>query len=206
VERLRDSWQAVRARRDRQQGLIEEVAALRPVPPPRGEEDPHRPTPVDAWLELADFVDDRLTVLHSRLRELEEELKGVEHELDVAADRLSRASTDAPAAHVETTLCAVVTLTGVSGTDVEVEVEYGCPAPCGYRSIASGTARARVTDGCRCVRRSPSAPARTGTASASRWPRPICDAAPTRPGCARFASDAANPNPRLRVGVSLRLG
>jgi hypothetical protein len=127
VERLRDSWQAVRARRDRQQGLIEEVAALRPVPPPRGEEDPHRPTPVDAWLELADFVDDRLTVLHSRLRELEEELKGVEHELDVAADRLSRASTDAPAAHVETTLCAVVTLTGVSGTDVEVEVEYGVP-------------------------------------------------------------------------------
>ncbi|MFD5711917.1 DUF4139 domain-containing protein [Streptomyces pharetrae] len=131
VERLRDAWQAVRARRDRQQGLVDEVAALRPVPPPRGEEDPHRPTPVDAWLELADFVDDRLTVLHSRLRELDEELKGVEHELAVATDRLSRASTDAPAPHVETAMSAVVTLTGIpgahAGDEVEVEVEYGVP-------------------------------------------------------------------------------
>ncbi|MFD7459266.1 MULTISPECIES: DUF4139 domain-containing protein [unclassified Streptomyces] len=129
VERLRDACQAVRARRDRQRGLIQEVAAVRPVPPPRGEEDPHRPTPVDAWLELADFVDDRLAVLHSRLRELDEELKGVEHELEIAADRLSRASTDAPAAHVETALCALVTLAGAGGTDaeVEVEVEYGVP-------------------------------------------------------------------------------
>ncbi|MFD7439670.1 DUF4139 domain-containing protein, partial [Streptomyces sp. NPDC059861] len=127
VERLRDVRQATHARWSRQQGLIEEVAALRPVPPPRTEDDPHRRTPVDAWLELADFVDDRLTTLHSRLRELEEELKGVEHDLDVATDKLSRASTDAPAAHVETALCAVVTLTGASDTDVEVEVEYGVP-------------------------------------------------------------------------------
>ncbi|MFJ4467013.1 DUF4139 domain-containing protein [Streptomyces sp. NPDC089424] len=127
VERLRDIRHATHARWTRQRGLIEEVAALRPVPPPRAKDAPHRRTPVDAWLGLADFVDDRLAALHGRLRELEEELKAVEHELDVATDRLSRASTDAPAAHVETCLGAVLTLTGDAGTDVEVEVEYGVP-------------------------------------------------------------------------------
>ncbi|MDG9722911.1 DUF4139 domain-containing protein [Streptomyces sp. DH41] len=127
VERLLDAVQAAQARRNRQQGLIDEVAALRPVPPPRQAEDPHRRTPVDAWLDLAEFVDDRLTALHSRLRASEEELKHVEHALDVATDRLSRASTDAPAARVETTLCAAVTLVGGAGTDVGVEVEYGVP-------------------------------------------------------------------------------
>ncbi|MEV8554776.1 DUF4139 domain-containing protein, partial [Streptomyces glaucescens] len=131
VERLRDAWQAARARRDRQRGLVDEVAALRPVPPPRGEEDRHRPIPADAWLELAGFVDDRLTVLHSRLRELDEELKAAEHELAVATDRLSRASTDASAAHVETASSVVLTLAGApdarDGDEVEVEVEYGVP-------------------------------------------------------------------------------
>ncbi len=127
VERLRDAREAVQARRNRQQELIDEVAALRPVPPPRDDEAPHRRTPVEAWLGLADFVDDRLTVLHARLRETEEELTHAEHEWEVAADRLARASTDAPASRSETTACADVTLTGGADTDVEVEVEYGVP-------------------------------------------------------------------------------
>ncbi|MEU7250594.1 DUF4139 domain-containing protein, partial [Streptomyces sp. NPDC045251] len=127
VERLRDAREAVRARRDRQQELIDEVAALRPVPPPRDDEVPHRRTPVDAWLDLAEFVDDRLTVLHARLRETDEELKHAEHEWEVAADRLARASTDAPASRSETTACADVTLTRGADADVEVEVEYGVP-------------------------------------------------------------------------------
>ncbi|MFF3933191.1 DUF4139 domain-containing protein [Streptomyces hirsutus] len=125
VERLRDDCAAAQGRRDRQLALIEEISALRPVPPARKRDDPHRRTPVDAWLELSDFVDERLTGLHSRLRELEEELRRVEHELTVAADRLSRASTDAPSAHVATSFGAVLTLDG-SG-EVEVEVEYGVP-------------------------------------------------------------------------------
>ncbi|CAL9666359.1 hypothetical protein SUDANB176_07241 [Streptomyces sp. enrichment culture] len=127
VERLQDEFAAAQDRRDRQLGLIEEVGALRPVPPARRRDDPHRRTPVDAWLELADFVDERLTGLHSRLLELEEELRRVEHELAVAVDRHSRASTDAPSAHVETTVCAVLTLDGAGDTEVEVEVEYGVP-------------------------------------------------------------------------------
>ncbi|MFI5566971.1 DUF4139 domain-containing protein [Streptomyces sp. NPDC051740] len=126
-ERLRDDWAAARDRRDRQLGLIEEVGALRPVPPARRRDDPHRRTPVDAWLELSEFVDERLTGLHGRLRELEEELRRVEHELTVAVDRLSRASTDAPSAPVAGSMCAVLTLDGADGAEVELEVEYGVP-------------------------------------------------------------------------------
>ncbi|CAM5276827.1 DUF4139 domain-containing protein [Streptomyces narbonensis] len=137
VERLRDAYEAAMGRRDRQLNRIGEVQALRPVAPARKREDPHRRAPVDAWLELADFVDDRLTAQHARLAELEEALRVAEHELTVAADRLDRASTDAPPAHVETSVCAVLTLdvtgAGDDGADpdierdVEVEVEYGVP-------------------------------------------------------------------------------
>ncbi|WP_223830895.1 DUF4139 domain-containing protein [Streptomyces venezuelae] len=139
VERLRDAYAAAAARRDRQLGLIAEVSGLRPIAPARKREDPHRRTPVDAWLELADFVDERLTGLHARLVALEEELRQAEHELSVAADRLDRASTAVPSAHVATTYTAVLTLAGASaaqvdgeaagqdGPDLEVELEYGVP-------------------------------------------------------------------------------
>ncbi|MFD9516558.1 DUF4139 domain-containing protein [Streptomyces sp. NPDC059979] len=127
VERLSDAHAAAQGRRDRQLSRIEEVRALHPVPPERNPEDPHRRTPVDAWLELADFVDERLRGLHTRLVELEEALRDVGHELAVAADRLARASTDAPSAHVETTVCAVLTLDGAGDTEVELELEYGVP-------------------------------------------------------------------------------
>ncbi|OQR61564.1 hypothetical protein B6E66_23805 [Streptomyces maremycinicus] len=125
VERLMDESAAARGRRDRHLNLIEEVKALRPVPPARRRDDPHRRTPVDAWLGLAEFVDERLTGLHARLVELEEALGQADHALSVAADRLARASTDAPAAHVETTVSALLTLDGTG--DAEVELEYGVP-------------------------------------------------------------------------------
>jgi hypothetical protein len=127
VERLSDAYAAAQSRRDRQLGLIEEVGALHPVPPARKREDPHRRTPADAWLELADFVDERLTGLHTRLAESEKALRDVEHELGVAADRLARTSTDAPSAYVETTVCAVLALDGTGDAEVELELEYGVP-------------------------------------------------------------------------------
>ncbi|MFB7830390.1 DUF4139 domain-containing protein [Streptomyces sp. NPDC056056] len=140
VERLRDAYEAAQGRRDRQQGLIAEVGGLRPVPPARKRDEPHRRTPVDAWLELADFVDTRLTGLHARLAELEEELLRAEHDLSVAADRLARASSATPSTHVETTVSAVLTLVAADGGAdaeggpqdaaeplVELELEYGVP-------------------------------------------------------------------------------
>ncbi|MGW1099572.1 DUF4139 domain-containing protein [Streptomyces sp. NPDC002455] len=131
VERLREEYAAARGRRDHQLGLIEEIRALRPVPPARRREDGHRRTPVDAWLELGDFVDERLTGLHTHLVELEEALRSAEHELGVAEDELARASTDVPSAHVGTTVSAVLTV-DVSGADapgaeVGIELEYGVP-------------------------------------------------------------------------------
>ncbi|MEV0581045.1 DUF4139 domain-containing protein [Streptomyces sp. NPDC050392] len=127
VERLSEAYEVARRRRDRQLGLIEEVGGLRPVPPPRKRDDPHRRTPADAWLELAGFVEERLAGLHLRLAELEEALRGVEHELTVATDSFERASTDAPSAHVETMVSAVLTLEGAGDAEVELELEYGVP-------------------------------------------------------------------------------
>ncbi|TXS44684.1 DUF4139 domain-containing protein [Streptomyces sp. OR43] len=126
--RLLDAYAAAQERRDRQLSVIKEVSALHPVPPGRKRDDPHRRTPADAWLELADFVDERLTGLHLRLVELEEAVRGAEHALTVATDRLERESTDAPSAHVETSVCAVLSLDGPSDAgDVELELEYGVP-------------------------------------------------------------------------------
>lgn len=131
VERLTEEHAAARDRRDHLVRLVAEVGALRPVPPARRRDDPHRRTPVGAWLELADFVDERLAGLHTRLREVEEALRRAEHELDIAVDKLARSSTDVPSAHVDTTVSAllVVDVSGADagGTEVELELEYGVP-------------------------------------------------------------------------------
>lgn len=128
VDRLAEAYHTADARRERQLKRIEEVGALRPVPPGRKRDDPHhRRTPVDAWLELAGFVDERLTALHAGLRELEDELRRLEHERDLAHDRLDRASTDAPASGVASSYTAVLTLRGGAGAEAEVEIEYGVP-------------------------------------------------------------------------------
>ncbi|MFD7692604.1 DUF4139 domain-containing protein [Streptomyces sp. NPDC059805] len=129
MERLRDVHAAARARRDRQAGLIGETAALRPVPPAREPGDPPRATPADAWLRLAAFVDARLRAQQHRLTELEEELRRAEHDLAVATDRWTRASTDVPSGDIATSVVAVVTLDGVdtAAGPVELELEYGVP-------------------------------------------------------------------------------
>ncbi|MET9651141.1 DUF4139 domain-containing protein [Streptomyces sp. NPDC006460] len=136
VERLRAAYEEAAGRRDRLLRRIEEVAALRPAPPARKREDPHRRTPVEAWLELAEFVDGRLTGLHERLAEGEEALRRAEHAFEAAADRLARASTAAPAAHVATTVSALLTLVGAGDAEVALELEYGVPGAVwvpGYR-------------------------------------------------------------------------
>ncbi|MEU6375041.1 DUF4139 domain-containing protein [Streptomyces sp. NPDC046909] len=125
LERLEDECEAARGRRDRLLDRIREITGLHPVPPPRKREDPHRPTPAEAWLVFADFVDERLTGLHARLTAQEEELRRLEHDVALAVDRWKRASTGTPSGPVRTDVCAAVTLTG-SG-EVRLEIEYAVP-------------------------------------------------------------------------------
>ncbi|MFD9127252.1 DUF4139 domain-containing protein [Kitasatospora sp. NPDC059571] len=128
VERARDAVDAARARAARLDSGIAETAGIRPVPPQGRRDDPLRRTPADAWLELADFVEERLTVLHGRAAAGAEEVRLAEHELDVAAAALARASSAAPAGPVATGTVAVVTVEGAAeDSEVELEVEYGVP-------------------------------------------------------------------------------
>ncbi|MEU1289761.1 DUF4139 domain-containing protein [Kitasatospora sp. NPDC005856] len=134
---------------------IAETSALRAVPPQRRRDEPLRRTPADAWLELADFVDERLSRLQERAEELTRELELADHERDLAADRLERASTAARVEPVGTSTTVLLTLT-TAGTptpdgdhpdlnsdldsdlnptqdldlelELELELEYGVPA------------------------------------------------------------------------------
>ncbi|MET8539517.1 DUF4139 domain-containing protein, partial [Kitasatospora sp. NPDC004799] len=133
---------------------IAETAALRAVPPQRRRDEPLRRTPADAWLELADFVDERLARLQRHAEELTQELELADHERDLAADRLERASTADRAEPVGTSTTVLLTLTATNPTDptdptnptdpqdtadptdtadpadvdLELELEYGVPA------------------------------------------------------------------------------
>ncbi|WP_420032067.1 DUF4139 domain-containing protein [Streptomyces sp. cg28] len=131
TERLAREQQHAEARRARQVRRIEEVTALRAVPPPRRREDPHRRAPVDAWLRLAEFVDERLAALHGELVVLDETLRHIEHQLGIARDRLARSSTDTPTAPVRTTVSADLSLRetgeGAAAGPVDIEIEYRVP-------------------------------------------------------------------------------
>ncbi|WP_371500186.1 mucoidy inhibitor MuiA family protein [Kitasatospora sp. NBC_00374] len=127
VDRARDERDAALERHARRLDRVAEVSALRAVPPPRLPEEPHRRTPSDAWLELADFVDERLARLHERAAELTEELRLAEHALAVAQDELDRASNAAPARPVATGATALLTLVGADAGEIELELEYGVP-------------------------------------------------------------------------------
>ena len=112
LEEARELESAVRERHRLALARIAETAALRAVPPPRRRDEPHRRTPADAWLELADFVDGRLTLLHAREQELARGLELAEHETQVLTDRVHRASTAVPAGAVETSATVLLTLAG----------------------------------------------------------------------------------------------
>ncbi|WP_244178994.1 DUF4139 domain-containing protein [Streptomyces rubellomurinus] len=117
---------------------IDETTALRAVPPQRRADEPLRRTPAEAWLELADFVDERLAGLQQRAEELTREGELAEHERRLAADRLERASTAGRTPAVGTDATVLISLTGTSPTTpaapttpaetLELELEYGVPA------------------------------------------------------------------------------
>ncbi|GAA2806751.1 hypothetical protein GCM10010505_36330 [Kitasatospora aburaviensis] len=110
LDEAREHEHAVRERHRLALVTIAETAALRAVPPPRREDEPLRRTPADAWLELAEFVDERLDRLQHRAEELTRDLEAAEHESAVLADRLERSSTAEPAHPVETSATVLVTL------------------------------------------------------------------------------------------------
>ncbi|MGA5823458.1 DUF4139 domain-containing protein [Kitasatospora sp. NPDC094028] len=120
---------------------IDETAALRAVPPQRRADEPLRRTPAEAWLELAEFVDERLSGLQQRAEELTRESELAEHERQLAADRLERASTAEHTRAVGTDATVLITLTGTTPVpapdaatttapdrELELELEYGVPA------------------------------------------------------------------------------
>ncbi|MFD0276887.1 DUF4139 domain-containing protein [Kitasatospora sp. NPDC127111] len=150
LDEAREHEAAVRERHRLVLAAITETAQLRAVPPPRRRDEPLRRTPADAWLELAEFVDERLARLHARAEELTREIELAAHETEVLIDRLARSSTAEPAQPVETSATVLLTLTTPGpGPDpdaaradlapdpvpapapeleLELELEYGVPA------------------------------------------------------------------------------
>lgn len=130
VELAEQDYQAARERERRQQEQVAELTALRAVPPPRRRDEPHRRTPADAWLELADFVDTRLAMLQTEAARRTERTALAEHALALANARLMAASSTERTAPTETTATVLLTLAGDGASEtaeVELELEYGVP-------------------------------------------------------------------------------
>ncbi|MQS14684.1 DUF4139 domain-containing protein [Streptomyces kaniharaensis] len=122
---------------------IAETTNLHAVPPQSRRGEPLRRTPADAWLELAEFVDERLAGLQERAERLVREIELADHEIGLITDRLNRASTAGPSRPVETATTVLLTLTTPGGNPadenpapgehpapghLDIELEYGVPA------------------------------------------------------------------------------
>ncbi|GAA1407327.1 hypothetical protein GCM10009639_56000 [Kitasatospora putterlickiae] len=119
--------EALRERHRLVQDAIAQTSGLRAVPPPRHRDEPLRRTPADAWLELAEFVDERLTALHERAGRLAHEIELADHETRVLGDQVARLSPEERHETVQTTTTALLTLTGPSQdtpTELDIELEY----------------------------------------------------------------------------------
>ncbi|MBV6703125.1 DUF4139 domain-containing protein [Kitasatospora aureofaciens] len=143
LDEARERESALRERHRLLLTAISETTGLRAVPPQRKRDEPLRRTPADAWLELADFVDERLAGLQQRAEELTREIERAQHETELLADRLRRSSTAGPSHPVETATTVLLTLTtatrstaprsdtepdGAAPTHLDLELEYGVAA------------------------------------------------------------------------------
>ncbi|MFH0245540.1 DUF4139 domain-containing protein [Streptomyces sp. HK10] len=140
LEEAENRLDRLRERHDRLTAEIGRVAELRAVPPQPRRGDPPRWAPVESLLALANFVDGRLALLHERLRAVEAELSGAEHDVGVLVHRLETASSALPAGRAGESAAAVLTLERAgdgaphSGggeeqgpAEAELEVEYHVP-------------------------------------------------------------------------------
>ncbi|WP_327066463.1 DUF4139 domain-containing protein [Kitasatospora sp. NBC_01302] len=136
---------ALSSRSGRLATRIAQTAELRAVPPPQHPTDPGRPAapgqgaqplrraPAEALLTLADFVDERLTVLHAEAEALGEQLRQATRERELLADRLARASTAEPTTPVGTSAVVLLTLTPdedarpLPAEPIAVALEYRVP-------------------------------------------------------------------------------
>lgn len=109
LEDAEDRQSRLRDRRDRLTAEVAEVAALRAEAPLPRRGDPPRWAPVESILALAGFVDSRLSVLHRRLRAVEDELAEADHAADVLHHRLTEASTATSAARTAPSATALLT-------------------------------------------------------------------------------------------------
>ncbi|MFB6892900.1 DUF4139 domain-containing protein [Kitasatospora sp. NPDC056327] len=112
--RLEEADERVDALREQHRLVVAAVAEttrLRAVPPQRRRDELLRRTPADAWLELAEFVDERLTGLQLRAERLTREIELAEHEVQVLNDQVIRSSTADRFGTVGTTTTALLTLT-----------------------------------------------------------------------------------------------
>ncbi|MGW2400867.1 DUF4139 domain-containing protein [Kitasatospora sp. NPDC001664] len=128
--RAREESDAVRSRIDHHEARIAELTALRPVAPPRRRDEPHRRTPAESWLALADFTEERLAALHEDVARLREEHALAEHAVTEADQRLRRADSAASAGPVTPTATALLTLAHThpdAPRTVDLTLEYGIP-------------------------------------------------------------------------------
>ncbi|WP_033334321.1 DUF4140 domain-containing protein, partial [Streptomyces novaecaesareae] len=124
LDKATERLSALTERRRLVLAAIADTAALRAVPPQRRRDEPLRRTPADAWLELADFVDERLAALQERAEELNREVELADHERDLAADRLDRTSTADQAEPVATSATVLLTLHTPSPSLTPTPVSY----------------------------------------------------------------------------------
>ena len=128
---------AARAAKEALAVQIEHISALRAVPAPVRRGDPPRHAPTDALFELADFVNDRLAGLNTRLFEAMDAVEQAEQQVEIARRRLQSASYAQPTERVRTTTGVVLTLGREAGEthsagqepgpELELELEYSVP-------------------------------------------------------------------------------
>lgn len=129
-----DLLKRLRVRRGHLSDHIETTASLRAVPAKPRRDDPYpRPAAVEPVLALADFVAERLTVLHTRLRALDDEILRAVHDADVARNRLNESSSSLRREETPTTGVAVLTLdlhgaAPAEPTPVVLDLEYQVPS------------------------------------------------------------------------------
>ncbi|MCA3013596.1 MAG: DUF4139 domain-containing protein, partial [Myxococcaceae bacterium] len=88
---------------------------------------PPRPTPIDAVLALAGFVDDRLRALLADKRAVERQLRDAKEALTLAERRLGEASQTQRTQKAQVTRAVAVTLSERAAGPVELELEYQVP-------------------------------------------------------------------------------